>query len=508
MDNNNSTNNMYGNSVPDENYTQPQPQPQFQPQEPTYPQEASKPIQQNIPPVPNEVSSNGMYEEQNTAYIFTEQNQGYASNVNNIPYNNANYADGYNNYIQTQTTPSGSPKPPKKTGKKVGMIMGAIAIALCIGIGSGAVGYLIASNTNILAVQNSETSSNSDTEQSTIQNKDSNLTIQKVDDSATNPTNIQEVVDKVSASVVEITTESVQTSSYMGQYITQGAGSGVIVSSDGYIITNNHVIEGASSVVVKTKDGTEYEAKLIGTDDTADVALIKIEAKNLTPATFADSSKLAVGQTAIAIGNPLGSLGGTVTNGIISALDREITLDGKQMNLLQTNAAINPGNSGGGLFDENGNLIGMVVAKSSGSDIEGLGFAIPANDIVSVLDDLMNYGYVTGRPSLGVTLVDVTSRQELFMYRLDKTGVYISQVESDSCAEKAGLQSGDCIEEINGTTVSQSSDVSSVISSCKAGDNITLKIYRDGETKTIQITLDEDKPDTTLSNSQNEEYFF
>lgn len=496
MDNNNSTNNMYGASVPNENYTQPQTQEPMQ--EPIYPQESSTPMQQNIQPAQNEISSNGVY---------VEQNQGYTQNVN--PYNNANYADGYNNYIQAQAAPSGSPKPPKKTGKKVGIIMGAIAIALCIGIGGGAAGYLIGSNPNTLAVQNSSSSSNSsNTEQSTIQNKDSNLTIQKVDNSATNPTSIQEVVDKVSASVVEITTESVQTSSYMGQYITQGAGSGVIVSSDGYIITNNHVIDGASSVVVKTKDGTEYEAKLIGTDDTADVALIKIEAQNLTPATFADSSKLAVGQTAIAIGNPLGSLGGTVTNGIISALDREITLDGKQMNLLQTNAAINPGNSGGGLFDENGNLIGMVVAKSSGSDIEGLGFAIPSNDIVSVLDDLMNYGYVTGRPSLGVTLVDVTSRQELFMYRLDKTGVYISQVESGSCAEKAGLQSSDCIEEINGTTVSQSSDVSAAINKCKAGDSITLKIYRDGQTKTIQVTLDEDKPDTTLSNGKNEEYFF
>lgn len=449
---------------------------------------------------------------QQTDYMKNVQPQTY-NNMPNHVYSSQSYSDGYNTYA-SQSNFMPPAKPPKKNGKRLGFIIGAIALALCVGSAGIAGGYLIANNANtVQTVTNTPSSTNNESSNNTNNgnstNNNSNLTIQKADSSAVAPTTVQEVVDKVSSSVVEITTESVQTSGYLGQYITQGAGSGVIVSEDGYIITNNHVIEDASTILVKTTDGTEYEATLIGTDSTADVALIKIDAKGLNAVTFADSEELAVGQTAIAIGNPLGSLGGTVTTGIISALDRTITLDGKQMNLLQTNAAINPGNSGGGLFDANGNLIGLVVAKSSGTGIEGLGFAIPANDVVAVLDDLMNYGYVTGRPSLGVTIVDVTSRQELFMYRLDKIGVYISEVEPGSCAEKAGLQSADCIEKINGTEVSSASEVSEIIDECKAGDSITIQYYRDGESKTVTLVLDEDVPEqNSLNGSQNDQYFF
>ncbi|MGN0538139.1 MAG: S1C family serine protease [Acutalibacteraceae bacterium] len=447
---------------------------------------------------------------QQTDYMQVVQSQSYNTAPNHIYSSSQGYSDGYNAYApQNNFTPPA--KPPKKNGKRVGLIIGAIALALCVG-GVGAVGgYLIANNSNntVQTVTDNTTSNGSNKNNESSTSGGSNLTIQKADSSEVAPTTVQEVVNKVSSSVVEITTESVQTSAYLGQYITQGAGSGIIVSKDGYIITNNHVIENASTILVKTTDGTEYEATLIGTDSTADVALIKIDAKDLNAVTFADSSELAVGQTAIAIGNPLGSLGGTVTTGIISALDRTINLDGQQMNLLQTNAAINPGNSGGGLFDSNGNLIGMVVAKSSGTGIEGLGFAIPANDVVAVLDDLMNYGYVKGRPSLGVTLIDINSRQELFMYRLDKIGVYISEVKSGSCAEKAGLQSADCIEKINGKEVSSASEVSQIIDKCKAGDSITIQYYRDGASKTVTIVLDEDIPEqNSLSGSQNNQYFF
>ena len=190
---------------------------------------------------------------------------------------------------------------------------------------------------------------------------------------------VQQIIEQNEDAVVEIRTESVTYDNWYGQYVTEGAGSGVIILSNGYILTNNHVIEDATKITVTLHDGTEYEAELIGSESNEDVAVIKIDAEDLTTAVCGDSDNLQVGDLAVAIGNPLGKLGGTATCGIISALDRQITVDGKEMTLLQTDAAINPGNSGGGLFDGSGKLIGLVVAKSTGSDVEGLGFAIPIN---------------------------------------------------------------------------------------------------------------------------------
>lgn len=196
-----------------------------------------------------------------------------------------------------------------------------------------------------------------------------------------------------------ISTESVSTDSWANQYVTEGAGSGVVYSEDGYILTNNHVIEGASNITVSMHDGTEYDATLVATDSQSDIAVLKIDATGLTPVTFGDSDSLSVGDLAVVIGNPLGTLAGTATDGIVSGLEREITLNGKNMTLMQISASVNPGNSGGGVFDQYGNLIGLVVAKSSGSDVEGLGFAIPSNTVASVAESLISNGYVTGRPA-------------------------------------------------------------------------------------------------------------
>lgn len=207
---------------------------------------------------------------------------------------------------------------------------------------------------------------------------------------------IPEVAAAVKPTVVEITTETAMSYRYgrgrmVGQYISEGAGSGVILTEDGYIATNYHVINGANSVTVRLSDGTEYPASVIGASEMDDLAVLKIDASALTPAVMGDSSNLLVGDGAVAVGNPLGELGGTVTDGIISALDREITLDGVSMTLLQTSAAINPGNSGGGLFNLRGELIGIVNAKSAGSEIEGLGFAIPINAAQPILERII-YG--------------------------------------------------------------------------------------------------------------------
>lgn len=304
---------------------------------------------------------------------------------------------------------------------------------------------------------------------------------------------VAQVAAQTANSVVEITTESVTTGNWLQQYVTSGAGSGVILSEDGYIVTNNHVIEDATKITVRLHNGESYQATLVGTDSRTDIALIKIEASGLTPVVLGDSDTLVVGEDAIAVGNPLGSLGGTVTNGIISALDREITLDGETMNLLQTNAAINPGNSGGGLFNGKGELIGLVVAKSSGSGIEGLGFAIPVNEVKEIVSQLMENGYVTGRPLLGVSLIDITTLQDVLRYQVHQAGVYIYQVTGEAAAQ-AGLKAGDCITAVNGAEVSSSDDVKEAVSGSSVGDEMTLSIIRGTEKMDVTVIIGEEKP--------------
>lgn len=308
---------------------------------------------------------------------------------------------------------------------------------------------------------------------------------------------VQEITDAAKPSVVEIKTESVTSDAWMQQYVTQGAGSGVIITNDGYIVTNNHVIDGANKITVTTADGTEYDAKLIGTDSISDVAVLKIKAKNLTPATYGNSDQLAVGDLAVAIGNPLGELGGTVTAGIISALDRQLSIDGKTMTLLQTDSSINPGNSGGGLFNSDGQLIGIVVAKSSGSDVEGLGFAIPINTAADVAQQIMDKGYVSGQPSTGMTYTEASDQSgqsggldSFFGSSQTSSGVYIYSVEGAN-AKAAGFKSGDLVYAVDNNQITSFEDLSSIITSHKVGDKVTYTIVRDGKTMDISFKLEE-----------------
>lgn len=289
---------------------------------------------------------------------------------------------------------------------------------------------------------------------------------------------VQEITDAAKPSVVEIKTESVVSDVWMQQYVTQGAGSGVIITNDGYIVTNNHVIDGAGKITVTTSTGEEYDAKLVGTDSITDVAVLKVNAKSLTPATYGNSDQLAVGDLAVAIGNPLGELGGTVTAGIISALDRQLSIDGKTMTLLQTDSSINPGNSGGGLFNSDGQLVGIVVAKSSGSDVEGLGFAIPINKAADVVQQIMDKGYVSGQPSTGMS------------YTENSGSVYIYSVEGTN-ANKAGFKSGDLVYAVDGNKISTFEELSSIITSHNVGDKITYTIVRNGSSKDISFKLEE-----------------
>lgn len=301
---------------------------------------------------------------------------------------------------------------------------------------------------------------------------------------------VSDVVSKLRPSVVEISTESISSgNSIFGQYISQGAGSGVIYSEDGYIITNNHVIDGASSITVKTMDGTEYPATLVGTDPQTDIAIIKIDAKGLIPATLGDSDSIKVGQAAIAIGNPLGSLGGSVTTGTISAVGREITIDNETMTLLQTDAAINPGNSGGGLFDINGRLVGIVNSKNAATEIEGLGFAIPISDVTGVIQELIQNGRVTSRPVLNVTLQNIESSAFMGEETEIKPGVYIVQVVDGGTADRAGLKVGDRIISFDGKEIEASADVKQVLKQHAIGDKVEIVIERDGKEMSLTVDL-------------------
>lgn len=304
---------------------------------------------------------------------------------------------------------------------------------------------------------------------------------------------IKDIAALTKNSIVEISTETVVWGTRLGQYISEGAGSGIIISNDGYIVTNNHVIEDARKITVKLNSGENYEAKLIGTYSENDIAVLKIETTNLQPVIFGDSDKLCVGDTAVVVGNPLGSLGGTVTNGIISALDREIDLGDTTMNLLQTNAAVNPGNSGGGLFNGRGELVGIIVAKSAGSDIEGIGFAIPINDVKEDISEIKMYGYKRGRVQLGVTLIDISDSMKAMMYRLDSTGVYIQSVEDNSDASRAGIKVGDKLVSIDDQIVTSGNDVKKAIQEKYPGDKVLVKVIRNGREKTINVELTEYK---------------
>ena len=314
----------------------------------------------------------------------------------------------------------------------------------------------------------------------------------------------EQVAAAVTPTVVEITTESVTTDTSFwggGSYIVSGAGSGVIISEDGLIITNNHVVSGASSIKVKTTDGTEYDATLVGTDSESDIAVIKIDATGLPCALIGDSDSLNVGQEVVAVGNPLGEFGGSVTNGIVSGLSRDVTIDGTEMNLIQTNAAVNPGNSGGGLFNLYGELVGVVNAKSSttssGTSVEGIGFAIPIDSAIEVATELTNYGYVRGRVMLGITYVDITSSWDAMRYGVNSLGVYVGT----SQYEENDLRAGDRIVAIDDTEVEYSTDIKAALKGHEVGDVLTVKVVRNGKYVDVKVTLHEYVPTTTSTDT-------
>lgn len=383
-----------------------------------------------------------------------------------------------NNYPELQEQMPRRSKRPRKQGMK-GM---AAVLALSVML-SGVAGF----GGGYLASQMNQTEADESTGVSA-----SNVSYVQTA-STSGSMSVADVAEKTADSVVEITTETVTTNGWMGQMVESGAGSGVIISEDGYIVTNNHVIEDASKITVRLRNGQEYAATLVGTDAKTDVAVIKIEATGLQAAVMGDSDSLRVGETAVVIGNPLGELGGTVTEGIISALDREIQLGDEYMTLLQTDAAINPGNSGGGLFNDRGELVGIVVAKTSAEGIEGLGFAIPINIAKDVIGQLETNGYVSGRADLGMDLVDVSSIQTAWQYGVSSTGVYVQKL-TNTISQQAGFQPGDRIVAINGTEVSSVAEVNKILDSCQIGDQVEVTVIRGRQQGTLTMTLPEYQP--------------
>ena len=293
------------------------------------------------------------------------------------------------------------------------------------------------------------------------------------------------------------------------EYTQTAAGSGIIISEDGYVLTNNHVISGADkiTVYVNSGDGSEeqsYEATLVGSSESNDIAVLKIDATGLNAAAFGDSDQLEVGELAVAIGNPMGQVHGSVTAGIISAVEQELTIDDVTINAIQTDAAINPGNSGGALFDSYGNVIGIVYAKSSSVSIEGIGYAIPVNNIKDLVAQMINdpdsvKDQTKGSQiMLGITIRDIT--EEMSKQYSMPVGVYITEVSSMSAAERAGLQKGDIITEFAGETVTSADDLNAIKAKQTSGDTVSVKIDRNGKEMTLDLVIPQPTEVDTASN--------
>ena len=431
-----------------------------------------------------------------------------ANQYNNEPEPQAAAPDAGSTVPPTEVPPQqpAAPEPPKKkkhhvNGGKVARSAVALVLAAVMGFAGGYVGSQMNGSKVVIqqvAPSSSSSSSGSDSSITSASASGSSLTT-------------EQVADLVSPSVVVITTEQVvysQWSWYGQNQVESGAGSGVIISSDGYILTCDHVVAGASNITVTIGDD-DYTATVVGEDSTSDVAVLKIDANGLTPAVVGDSDTLTVGDNVLAVGNPLGELGGTVTSGIVSALNRSVSIQSSgsvnTMSLIQMDASVSPGNSGGGLFNMNGELVGVVNAKSSDSDAEGLGFAIPINDAMKVAQDLLENGYVTGRPYMGITYLAVTDAQTAQQLGVNAYGIYVADVAKGGPADKAGLKVGDRIVSIDGTEVAQKTDLGTIIQQHSAGDTLSITVARGGQMQTVSLTLGEKNNSTTTAAAQQQE---
>ena len=396
-----------------------------------------------------------------------------------------------------------APKAKKKSGS--GKV---IALALCFSLLGGAVGtggtYVGMRYLNGETSQAAEDSSESEKETVLLtSSRISNALAQTAAGTGTLMT-ASEVYKANVNSTVGITTSI--TTNYFGYETTAAAsGSGFIISADGYIVTNHHVIDGANKITVTLYDGKSYEAELIGSDESNDIAVLKIDADGLTPVVLGSSNDLSVGDEVVAIGNPLGELTFSLTAGVVSALDRTITTQSTTMNLIQTDTAINSGNSGGALFNMYGEVVGITNAKYSSSgltseaSIDNIGFAIPIDNVKSIIESLIKNGYVI-KPYIGISVAEVSS--ELKDYGVPG-GVAVKVVKDDSPAENAGLKVNDVITKVNGKEISSSSELIALVKASSKGDKLDLTVYRNGSYTEITVTVDETKQESNTTESDN-----
>ena len=313
-----------------------------------------------------------------------------------------------------------------------------------------------------------------------------------------------EVYASTVGSVVSINCSAVSTNIFGQRVESASSGSGFVITQDGYIVTNHHVVASASSVKVTMYDGKEYSAAVVGSDSDYDVAVLKVETTGLQPVTLGNSADVNVGDTVLAIGNPLGELTFSMSQGIVSCCDRAINVDGTPFNMIQVDASINPGNSGGPLVNLYGEVVGIVSAKYSSysnTTVEGLGFAIPISDVQAIITDIIENGQVTGKAYMAIKAGTMTE-QMAAQYNIDITeGVFVYSTESGGAGEKAGLQLGDVITKLNDTAITSMTDLTMAKKGYKAGDTVTLTVYRGGEYITLELTFDQ-QPQTTGEETQ------
>ena len=443
----------------------------------------------------------------------THENTGYTGDTDRVNgeyhykngytqkiYSDAHYAPASEStvpprYYTPPQKPPKAPKPPKEK-KNGGMTGKLIAICLVCALVGGGVGAAVTGG----VLSNKFDSKISDVNQTIDELKESNgKTVSTQAVGSADRRLPSQIYAQACEQVVGISSE-VTYINFFGMATPQAVtGSGFIISEDGYILTNYHVIELAyksnQEVTVMVHDGTKYPAVIVGVEESNDIAILKIDAQGLNPAQFGDSDALMVGDSIYAVGNPLGELEFSMSTGTVSAKDRLITTEDKSepINMFQIDAAVNHGNSGGPAYNDKGQVVGIVTAKSQGSDVEGLGFAIPINDVVSMVNDIITNGYVTGKAYMGVRL-DERYNSMFSQYYNMPIGAYVQYVDPDGAADKAGIQAGDIIIKLGDMEIQSPTDLKKAVRKFSAGDTAEVTLYRAGESETLSITFDDLKP--------------
>ena len=417
-----------------------------------------------------------MYNDEQNLYHYTYRKDGIESSGQNGA--RPTVDEQLHNYQAGPQQPVQEMKPVKKN--RMGLKI--TALALCCALLGGAVGGGV--------VWGVTRSGGSGTEMNVSSRPATQVALKQVD-GKTAMTDAEVYASNVN-SVVSINVTGTSGTNFFGQPVqTASAGSGFVLTKDGYIVTNYHVVKDADTVKVTMYNGDEYDAKYVGGDEDYDIAVIKVEAADLQPVTLGNSDNLNVGDHVLAVGNPLGELTFSMSGGMVSCVNRAINVDGTPFNMIQTDASINPGNSGGPLFNQYGEVVGIVSAKYSSyssESVEGLGFAIPINDVIAMIQDIMTNGYVTNKPYLGITGGTMTS-QMAAQYRYDVTeGVFVYSVEEGSAAAQAGLKMGDVILKVDDTEIESMEDLTAVKKQYSAGDTVSLTIYREGQETTVELT--------------------